>query len=300
MKRTAKRTFGLLAAALLALAAASPPQRTFETPEQAVEAWLQALAANDDAAMLDLLGHEYQEHIVQTDKLAQREERERLHGAATEALVLRRDTDDRIVLVIGRKAWPSPVPLVREDGRWRFDTAAGVEEAANRRIGSHELAAIELCRAYVTAQVEYSSTDRDGDRVLEYAKRFQSTTGQQDGLYWPSEEDPSPFGPFVAAAGDYAKGRQVGDPFKGYYFRILTRQGAAAPGGAYDYVINGNMIAGFALVAFPADYGSSGVMSFLVSHQGTVFQKDLGERTAALAGAMAAYDPGAGWAELAE
>jgi len=176
-----------------------------------------------------------------------------------------------------------------------------MEELLNRIIGRHELAAIDLAREYVDAQAVYASEDRDGDQVLEYAQQISSTPGRKDGLYWASQDgEASPLGPFVADAGDFVKGRRAQDPFQGYYFKILKSQGAHPPGGAYGYVINGNMIAGFALVAWPADWGSSGVMTFVVNQQGKVFQKNLGAKTAAIAEAMTRYDPDASWTLVAD
>jgi hypothetical protein len=195
------------------------------------------------------------------------------------------------------------VPLVQKNGAWRFDTEAGIEEILNRQIGEHELEAIALLRAYVDAQVEYASEDRDGDRVLEYAQRLLSPSGTKEGLYWPDDGgEPSPFGEFVAraSAAPYAGQAKLGDPYRGYYYYVLAKQGPNPPGGAYGYVINGNMIAGFALLAFPAEYGKSGVMTFLVSHQGVVYQKDLGEKTRDLARAIQAYDPDASWTPVEE
>ena len=167
----------------------------------------------------------------------------------------------------------------------------------NRRIGRNELNAISVARAYVAAQREYARLDRDGDRVLEYATRVSSRPERRDGLFWEVRdgEPPSPFGPLVADARGYLEGRDPGDPYRGYYFKVLTRQGLNPPGGRYDYVINGNMIGGFALVAFPADYGNSGITTFVVSHQGEVLQKDLGEDTRLIAGAMQEYDPDETW-----
>ena len=178
-----------------------------------------------------------------------------------------------------------PIPIVLTAGAWRFDTEEGVDELANQRIGGNELRTIETMRAYVAAQNDYASADRDGDEVLEYAQHISSSAGRQDGLYWPTSagEAPSPLGPLLAAA---VETHDVGDSYNGYYYRILTEQGANPPGGAYDYVINGNMIAGFALVAWPAEYDQSGIMTFLVNHQGRVFEKDLGPDTAAVVAAI--------------
>ena len=198
-------------------------------------------------------------------------------------------------LIVGEEEWPFPILIVQEEEGWSFDTEDGIEEIVDRRIGRNELAAIAIARAYVDAQIEYARSDRDGDDVLEYAQRLASTPGERDGLYWEaeSEEDLSPFGPLMQGAERYLETKEPGDPIKGYYFRILTRQGGNPPGGSHDYVINGNMIAGFALVAYPADYENSGVMTFVVSHRGKVHQKDLGEFSE-----MDEYDPDHTWTEV--
>jgi hypothetical protein len=207
------------------------------------------------------------------------------------------------VLEVGTNAWPFPVPIVKRNGRWFFDTEAGKDEILNRHIGKNELATLESVRTCVEAQREYASKDRDGDEVLEYAQRFSSTPGTKDGLYWPPDLDGeiSPLGPLVARAhnqGYLAKSREQGaapEPFHGYFFKILTRQGKQAPGGKYDYIINGNMLGGFAFVAWPLEYGETGVMTFIVNQQGRVYQKDLGPRTAKTAGAMKEYEPDKTW-----
>jgi hypothetical protein len=207
-----------------------------------------------------------------------------------------------MTVILGRQAWPMPIPLVRSDKGWRFDTAAGIEEMIDRRIGRNELAAIDFARVYGDAQEAYAGEDHDGDEVLEYAQMLASTPGQRDGLYWPPGDDgeQSPLAAFAARAAEYLGYRQEREPYRGYQFRVLTEQGPTPPGGAYDYVINGNMIAGFALVAWPADYGNSGVMTFVVSHQGKIYQKDLGPDTASIAEAMTRYDPDGSWTEVEE
>ena len=179
-----------------------------------------------------------------------------------------------------------------------------MDEIVNRRIGGNERNAIVVLRAYIDAQREYASRDRDGDGVLQYALRLGSTPGQHDGLYWPADaakgEEPSPFGPLVAESAAYLKGHKEGDAYRGYHFRILTRQGKHAPGGAYNYVINGRMIAGFAMVAYPARYGDSGVMTFIVSNNGKIYERDLGGSSTAIGAALTTFDPGPGWKELPE
>jgi hypothetical protein len=287
-----------------AMAAEADKQNVFKTPEAAVDALLEALRKNDDNALLDIFGHQYKELVVGTDKVAARENRERIYEAAQEKKTLHRQGEEKMVLVIGRNEWPVPIPIVREKSGWRFDTEEGYEEVLNRRIGENELNAISTAGAYVDAQVEYASEDRDADEVLEYAQRLGSSKGKKDGLYWEvdpaSGEEISPFGPFLANAGDYLEGREPGDPYKGYYFKVLTRQDGNSPGGRYDYIINGNMIAGFALITFPADYGSSGVKTFIVNQQGKVYEKDLGEETRFIGNALEVYNPDKTWTVVSE
>ena len=223
---------------------------------------------------------------------------DQLNILANQGSKLEPNADGSLTVVMGRQDWPMPVPLVKEEQGWRYDTAAGIEEIDDRRIGSNELTAIGLLRSYVDAQLQYAQEDRDGDKVLEYAQKIVSAPGQQDGLYWQAQAgaELSPLGPLVAEADAYTKDyHKRGEPYHGYYFKILTAQGANPPGGKYDYIINGNMIAGFAMVAWPADYGHSGVMTLAVNHQGTVFEKDFGDDTAKLAPEITAYDPDQSW-----
>jgi len=238
--------------------------------------------------------------LIGGDPIASRENRKQASEKAQAMHKLRDDGKNRKVLYIGDQAWPVPFPLVKENGSWRFDTEAGLEEVISRRIGENELNAISICKAYIDAQIEYSNVDRDGDEVLEYAQLIPSTEGKQDGLFWQAEdnEELSPFGPLVADARDYLEGREPGDPFKGYYYKIITRQNLDAPGGRYDYIINGNMIAGFALIAFPADYDNSGIMTFMCSHQGKVYQKNHGEDSDLIAAGIDEYNPDASWSEV--
>ncbi len=296
----------MAAAALVALVWTLAPavgraqaQRTFDTPEAAMAALLEALKHQDDAAVLDIFGAQYADQILGEDRDAAHDEQAQFLAAADQSLELRPDGEDRRVVYVGARASPLPIPIVESGGTWHFDTEAGIEELLNRRIGRNELSTIDSVRAYVEAQNEYASEDHDGDQVLEYAQHIRSSPDQHDGLYWPSagEEEPSPIGPLLAAA---VETHDVGEAFNGYHYRILTRQGANPPGGAYDYVINGNMIAGFALIAWPADYGQSGIMTFMVNHQGEVFEKDLGPDTARLAAAIDAYDPDTTWTEVTD
>ena len=279
-------------------AATGEPQMRFGTPEAAVEVLLTALKNSDDGTLGALFGAEYIDRLLSKDKVAAREDRTRLYQAAQKSWTLRKDTADLAVLLIGPDGWPFPIPLIRSGADWRFHTAEGLEEIVNRRIGRDELNTIAVCQSYLSAQRQYASTIRDASGVRKFAQRLVSTAGKQDGLYWDpavANGEESPFGPHVAEF--FRSGRTLRDPYYGYYFRILTRQGNHVPGGRYNYVINGNMIAGFALVAFPAEYGNTGVMTFLVSHHGKVYQKDLGPRTVAIAKAMQEYNPDATWTE---
>ena len=212
-------------------------------------------------------------------------------------------SDSNIVLEIGADAWPFPIPLTQQGGQWFFDTAAGREEILNRRIGVDELAAIRVCQAYVDAQREYAGQPRNGDDVLEYAQRLRGTTNTHDGLYWHTEpgEELSPLGPLIAQSREegYEHGTKIMTenpaPYRGYCFKILTQQGSHTPAGKYNYIINGHMLAGFALVAWPEEWGNSGVMTFMVNQEGKVFQKNLGDKTVTIAAAMTTYDPDSAW-----
>ena len=281
---------------------AAPPQ-TFPTPQAAVDALMTALKAeNAEAPLLAIFGDEHRNVIVDPDRAAASANRAKVLAAMQTLRVLREPSADRRVLVIGDQAWPFPIPLVKAGDGWRFATEQGIEELANRRIGDNERNAIYVLRAYLDAQRAYAARDRDDDGVLQYARKIASAAGKQDGLYWPADEakgeEASPFGPLISEGGAYLKGR-AGDPYRGYHFRILTQQGSNAPGGAYNYVINGRMIAGFAMVAYPAQYGDSGVMTFIVSHNGKVYERDLGKDTGKLAPAMKSFDPGKGWKAIA-
>ncbi len=284
------------------LGASAVERKTFATPEAAVEALEAALKADDDAALLALFGEQHKDLVVTPDRLDNSATRAKLAAAMQTFHKLNASGDDRRVLLIGEQAWPLPIPLVREHGTWRFATEQGVEEIVNRRIGANERSAIKVLQAYLDAQKEYASRDRVGDGVLQYARKLSSTPGKRDGLYWPADqskgEEVSPFGPLIAASAAYIKGRQAGDAYRGYHFRILTRQGKSAPGGAYNYVINGRMIAGFAMVAFPDVYGESGVMTFIVSQAGKIYEKDLGPATAEVAVAMVGYNPDSSWKKV--
>lgn len=295
----------LVAAALgwaAAPASAQAPggQRLFDSPEAAAKALIAAAGANDERTLVEIFGPKHRGLIGTVDKARDRENRARFARAAEEYQLLRGNEDGGMTLVVGYEAWPFPISLVKQESAWRFDTEAGVEELINRRIGENELAAIESLRAYVDAQRQYASKPRDGTNVRQFARKIRSLPGKQDGLYWDADpakgEELSPFGPLI---GD-ARGRKRGDPYNGYYFKILTRQGSGAPAGRYSYVINGHMVAGFAMVAFPADYGKTGIKTFIVNHYGVVYERDLGPTTAKIAAAMTEYNPDARWTEVNE
>jgi hypothetical protein len=261
---------------------------------------LQRAAAAADFTRLRVIFGSKLDEIANPDRVQATNEVTTFAAALSETNRLVPIAGKRMAVEYGRDRSSFPVPLAESAGRWFFDTEAGAEELVNRRIGQNELAVLEAVRTYVEAQREYATRDRDGDEVLEHAQKFRSADGEKDGLFWPEDLDgsTSPLGPLVAAA--QAEGYSTGagtnpEPFNGYFFRILTRQGKRAPGGAYDYIINGNMIGGFALVAWPAEYDETGVMSFIVNHQGRIYQKDLGPKTGKIANSMKVYDPDRSW-----
>ena len=293
-----RRSLPALLCVLVALAAGCAEKqegatgpKVFATREAAAAAVFDAMDRDDKEAIVSIFGSEYESRLITADWADTRDVRQRIVDASREKLAFEEE-DGVVTLELGAEQWPFPMPLLQEGEGWRFDTEEGIERVIDRRVGRNELSAIALARAYVDAQIEYAQADHDGDEVLEYAQRLNSTEGKQDGLYWetgPGEAE-SPFGPLVKGAESYLETLQPGDPLRGYYFSILKGQGENAPGGAHDYVINGNMIAGFALVAHPADYGSTGIMTFVVSHRGVVHEKDLGPLTG-----MEAYDPDDTW-----
>ncbi|WP_245452008.1 DUF2950 domain-containing protein [Mesorhizobium waimense] len=264
----------------------------FDDPSAAVEAFKAVLAKDDFDGLAALLGLDAAK--LRTSEGVMDTYAQIKQGAAKTVIV--RDLGDRKELDIGDKLWPLPFPIVKgKDGKWAFDTYAGIEEIINRRVGENEIAAIETVRAYVDAQRDYAAEDRDGDGVLEYAQKLASSEGLTDGLYWPSDEANgiSPAGDFInQAALDKAK---KGDGYFGYRFRILNGQGKNIAGGAYNYIINGNMIAGFALLAWPVKYAETGVKTFEVNQQGIVYEADLGPNTEAVAGGIKLFNPDDKW-----
>jgi hypothetical protein len=287
-----------VAALLCASTSVATAQQAFKTPEEAATALVGAAKSGDMKAITTVLGPDGDDIVSSGDEVADAATRAKFVTAYDAKHMVAMEGDSKAVMVIGPDDFPLPIPIIRKDGQWRFDTAAGREEILFRRIGENELDAIQSALAYVDAQDEYAEKDRTGAGINTYAQRIISQPGKKDGLYWPTSqgEDPSPLGELIAEA--TKQGYRVGGgriPFHGYYFKILTRQGPAAPGGEADYVVNGKMIGGFALVAYPAEYRNSGVMTFIVNHAGTVFQKDLGPNTAQLAERMTSFNPDKSW-----
>jgi hypothetical protein len=287
--------------------AAAPAQKTFKSPDEAVNALIDAVKKNDTYALLAIFGPGSRGLVSSGDEVADRTASGQFVGHYDEKNRLEQVNKDKVVLHIGNDDWPFPIPIVKTGKIWRFDTKAGKHEILARRIGRNELSTIKTCLVYVDAQREYALKDRDKNGLLEYAQKFGSEPGKQDGLYWESKEgeEQSPLGPLVAEAVKEGYGRkqtpkQITDqptPYHGYYYRILKAQGKSAPGGAYDYVVDGKMIGGFALVAYPAQYGNSGIMTFIVNQDGAVYQKNLGKNTAKIAQAMESFNPDKTWAK---
>lgn len=279
---------------------AAAKQETFASPEQAGEALAAAWRRASKADILKIFGPSGVKLVSSGDAVADREAKKRLAAAYDAQHKLEREGDAKAMLVIGEREFPFPIPLVRQANVWRFDTNAGAEEILNRRIGRNELEAIEVCRAYVESQFDYADKDPLGNGLHEYAMKIVSTGDKHDGLYWqakPGDEE-SPLGPLFARAADKGYSAASADmlaPYHGYYYRILTQQGASAPGGASNYVVNGHMTGGFALVSFPAKYGNSGIMTFIVNQDGIVFQKNLGPDTAKIVRRMNTYNPDLTW-----
>jgi hypothetical protein len=282
-------------------AAAGTTHKTFGSPAEAAQALVDALSTSDDPEVEVILGPKGEKLLRSGDLVADDRARWRFLGAYAKKHGIAQENDAKAVLHVGEEDWPLPIPIVRASGAWRFDTAAAADEILNRRIGKNELSAIQVCLAIVDAQREYAAVDRDGSGVRAFARRMASTQGKKDGLYWPTGEGegPSPLGPLAARAAQegYAglAGMDKPEPYHGYFYRILTAQGKDAAGGAYDYLVKGKMIGGFALVAYPARYGVSGIMTFIVNNDGVVYEQDLGQHTHAVARKMAKFNPDKAW-----
>jgi Protein of unknown function (DUF2950) len=291
---------GLIAAVALVLAApAASAQQSFQSPDDAAAALAAAAKSGATKDILTVLGPEAAEIVDSGDSVADADTRQRFVDAYLAKHSISMQANKRAILMLGKDDFAFPIPLFQAKTGWEFDTAAGRVEILYRRIGRNELEAIQTALAYVDAQNDYADKDRGAGPGV-YAQRIVSSPGKKDGLYWPTDGDQSPLGELAAQAS--VEGYKVGggepQPYHGYYYRILTRQGPNAPGGEMDYVINGKMIGGFALVAYPAEYGNSGVMTFVVNHAGTVYQKDLGERTEAIAKRMTRFDPDQTWKKV--
>ena len=291
------RNWSLAAAAtaiLCLLSATAHAQQSFKTPDEAAAALAAAVKAGGQRDILKVLGSDGKEIVSSGDDVADAETRQRFTAAYDAKHSINLEGDKKAIIILGSDDFPFPIPLARGKAGWEFDTAAGRLEILYRRIGRNELDAIQTCLAYVDAQNEYAEKDRTGEGAGVYAQRIVSTTGKKDGLYWPGDD--SPLGELAAQAS--AEGYKVGAgriPYHGYYFRILTQQGPNAPGGTLNYVVKSKMIGGFALLAYPAEYGNSGVMTFLVNHTGVAYQKDLGDYTSTLVKRMNWFDPDQTW-----
>ncbi len=287
------------------MAAAS--QKHFSTPEDALKGLVEAVKTGDRAALDEIFGPSSKD-LLSGDAVQDAAESEEFAKHVAEKTSLVKENDSKVIIYIGNENWPFPIPLVKTNGQWIFDTESGKEEILNRRIGEDELTAIMVCHTYVKAQREYMLKDWDGDGILAYAQKLRSDPGKKNGLFWrrAPDEPASPLGELVTQAriAGYKKEKSVFKdqpvPFHGYYFKILTRQGKNAPGGKYDYIIKGNMVGGFALAAFPSNWGKSGVMTFIVNQQGKVFQKNLGPDTLKMAQEMDTYDPDVTWTPVKE
>jgi len=283
--------------------AAPAAQKTFSSPEEAVKALITAARNNDDKEVIAIFGPAGKDLISSGDAVADRQRRERFLKAYDEKNSLAPEKGN-MVIVVGKNDWPFPIPLVKKGDTWLFDAKKGKDEILNRRIGQNELSTIQTMLAIVDAQREYAMKDLDGDGILEYAEKFRSDANKKNGLYWETKEgeEPSPLGELVASARaeGYTKAgaKDNPSPFHGYYFRMVKKQGKHAAGGAFDYVVKGNQIGGFAVVAYPATYGNSGVMTFIVNHEGVVYQKDLGKNTAKTAKDMKTFDPDKTWKKV--
>ncbi len=292
----------LLAAAPMTLAATAG-QKSYASPEAAVAGLVDAVKSSDKVKLGVILGSHGSKLISSGDAVADERGRAAFVKAYDEANKLVFDGESKAELVIGRDDWPFPIPLVKNDDRWRFDTEQGEQEILDRRIGRNELATIQVCLAIVDAEREFATSHLGSDGVPKYSSRIVSTPGKHNGLYWPAKsgEPPAPLGPLVAAAaneGYTASRSSVLSPYHGYFYRILTAQGKDAPGGEYEYLIKGKMIGGFAVIAYPARYGASGIKTFTVSHDGVVFEKDLGQDTAAVAPRINTYNPDSTWKQV--
>jgi hypothetical protein len=279
-----------LALPILAQEAATIPPKIFETPVEASDAFITAAKNGEQQAILEIFGDKHKALIGTADPERDKALRAKVAAMAIERRRFRDNGENSVTMVIGAEAWPFPVPIVKTDKGWQFDSDNGIQEIVKRRIGENELTVIDSMKAYLTAQRQYAAVPRDGTGVRQFARKFQSSAGKMDGLHWTADvekgEEASPAGPEI---------KNPETPCAGYHFRILTAQGEAAPAGKYDYLINGHFIGGFALIASPAEYGKTGVMTFIVNHYGDVYERDLGAETAKTAAAITEYNPTSDW-----
>lgn len=284
---------------VVSLTSVSQAQQTYPSPEDAAASLAAAVKTGTGRAILKVLGNNAEDIVESGDDVADAETRQRFLSAYDARHSIKAEGNKKATLIVGADDFPFPIPLVNNKNGWEFDPAAGRVEILYRRIGRNELDAIQTCLAFVDAEIEYAEKDRTGDGTGVYAQRVVSSPGKKDGLFWRDDSDPSPLGELAAQAS--AEGYKVGEqaaPYHGYYFRILKGQGSDAPGGAFNYVVKGKMIGGFALIAYPAEYGNSGVMTFMVNHAGTVYEKDLGDRTERIASRISLFDPDQTWKKV--
>jgi hypothetical protein len=291
---------GLLLATVLLPATLTDGQRSFATPQEVVQATIAAAGNNDTTALLQLFGPAGKDIVESGDPAEDKDLRAEFARSAHEKLQIETDplTPDRVTFTVGTAGWPFPVPVIRKDGKWQLDPASGRLEILARRIGKNELNAMEVCRGYAEAQMEYAAGARDGDRVLKYAQKIVSTPGKHDGLYSNEGSDELVSQAFAMAETDSPVAGKKTEPYHGYYFRVLKSQGPDAAGGSFDYVVNGKMIGGFALVAWPAEYGVSGIQTLIINHDGVVYEKDLGAGTALQARQMTKFNTDKSWERI--
>jgi len=283
--------------------AAAAAAKSFPTPEEAGKALVDAVRAKDINALLAVVGPSAKSWLFTGDDVADANDWKKFVAAYEQKNTIKKDGDAKAELEVGSDAWPFPAPLVKKGAGWSFDAEAGRDEVLKRRVGRNELDTIQSMLAIVDAQREYAAADPDKNGYADYARKFRSSPGKKDGLYWPDEsgKDPSPLGPIAATAAKEGYGKAEGkaadqqQPYHGYYYKIITAQGKDAKGGAYDYLVGGKLVGGFAVVAWPATYRNSGVMTFIVNHDGIVYEKDLGAQTASVASAMTRYNPDTTW-----
>lgn len=287
---------------ILALSSFAQAQQRFKTPEEAVETLIKAARSGDSKSVVSILGPGSQELVSSGDPVEDANVRQEYLAAYDAGHRIIAEPGKPSVLVIGPNDWPFPIPMVQRDGQWIFDVPAGREEVLARRIGRNELSTMKAMLAYWDAQQDYADMNKSKSGQAVYAQRIISSPGKKDGLYWPTSgnEPPSPLGEAVAAATQLGYRPGAGEPYHGYRFKILLRQGPTAPGGAVDYVVKGDMIGGFAAVAYPAEYGNSGIMTFIINHEGDIYEKDLGDRTARIASRMTSFSPDHTWKKVVD